>query len=97
MTDIEKLACARTYEQNIIKLTEEVGEMQQAISKCYEEETPETRAKVIEEMADSLICMDVIKCILRISEKDLAEMWKSKMARNMQRIGEAKGCRGAIE
>ena len=88
MTDIEKLACSMTYEQNIIKLAEETGEMLQAVSKCYAEETPAARQKVTEEIADAMICMDVIRCLLRISDAELVDMRHHKIKRNLQRIGD---------
>ena len=86
MNGIEKLACSMSYEQNIIKLAEEAGEMMQAISKCYAKETPEARQNVIEEIADTMICMDLIRCLLRISDAELVDMRHHKMVRNLQRI-----------
>lgn len=85
MTDIEKLACSVTYEQNIMMTTEEMGELAQALSKVYRDETPATRQAVVEEIADVLICMDIIKCILRIDDAQIADMRHHKMQRNLQR------------
>ena len=87
MTDIEKLACSKTYEQNLLKLTEEIGELQKALSDCYNDETPVTRQAVVEELVDVNICMDIIRSILRISDAQMTDMRHHKMIRNMQRIG----------
>lgn len=86
MTDIERLACSRSYMQNIIKLGEEMGELMQAVSKCYENETPAARQSVVEEMADVLICIDLMRCLLRIDDGRLTDMRHHKMQRNMLRI-----------
>ena len=88
MTDIEKLACSKTYEQNLIKLTEEIGELLKALSDCYHNETSITRNAVVEEMVDVQICMDIIKSLLRIGDDRIAYMRHHKMIRNLQRIGE---------
>lgn len=85
MTDIEKLACSMSYAQNIMMMNEEMGELAQALSKVYREETPATRQAVVEEMADVLISMDVIKCVLRIDDAQITDMKHHKMQRNLQR------------
>ena len=88
MTDIEKLAKSMTYTENMLKLTEEMGELAQAVSKVHWLRTPERRQKVIEEMADVLICMDIVRSLLEIDDGDLKDMYHHKMLRNLQRIGE---------
>ena len=94
MTDIEQLACTRTYEGNLIKLGEEMGELMQAVSKCYENETPATRQNVVEEMADVLICIDLMRCLLRIDDGRLTDLRHHKMQRNMLRIQRKKNDNG---
>lgn len=88
MSNIKKLACSMTYEQNIIKLSEEVGELLQAVSDAYMAESPYTRQHVIEEMADVIICMEIIRYLLRIDDAQLVDMKHHKMLRNLQRIGD---------
>jgi len=86
MTDIEKLAYAMTYEQNLMKLNEEMGELSQALSKVYAEDTLATRQAVVEEMVDVMISMDAVRCMLQIGDAEITDMRHYKMIRNLQRI-----------
>lgn len=87
MTEIERLAAAKTFEGNLLKLAEEAGELIQAISKYYEISNMANRQHIIEEMVDVLICMDTVKVRLEISDAEMIDMRNHKMIRNMQRIG----------
>ena len=91
MTNIEKLAKARSKEWNLLKLAEECGELTQAVTKFCSDETPEARQAIIEEMVDVTICIETVKNVLEISDSELNDMRHWKMARNLQRIGEQDG------
>lgn len=86
MTDIERLACSMTYEQNLMKLNEEMGELSQAISKMYADDTLGNRQAVIEEMVDVMISMDAVRIMLQISDAEVIDMKHYKMIRNLQRL-----------
>lgn len=86
MTDIERLACSISYEHNLLKLAEESGELLQAIVKAYEKDNQKTRQAVVEEMVDVMICMDAVRCILRIDEAMITDMRHHKMVRALQRL-----------
>lgn len=88
MTDIEKLAKARSKDWNLLKLAEECGELTQAVTKFCSDETPEARQAIIEEMVDVIICIETVKNVLEISDSELTDMRHWKMVRNLQRIGE---------
>ena len=88
MTDIEKLKNSKSYEENVLKLCEEAGELIQAAVKACSNYTAENRQKVIEELVDVEICMQVIILELEITDAELTDMRHWKMARNLQRIGE---------
>ena len=88
MTDIEKLTKARSKELNLLKLTEECGELIQAVSKFYSSPTADARQDIIEEMCDVMICIETVKNCLKISDAEYKAVMNWKMARNMQRIGE---------
>lgn len=45
------------------------------------------RQRIIEEMVDVMICMDVIRVGLEITDAELIDMRHHKMKRNLQRIG----------
>lgn len=87
MTDIERLALSRTLDGNLLKLAEECGELTQAISKYYEASNLINRQRIIEEMADVLICMETVRYLLEITDAELTDMRYHKMKRNLQRIG----------
>lgn len=87
MTDIEKLEASKDWAGNVLKLCEECGELTQAAVKEYMRGDDATRQSVIEEMVDVMICMDVIRVGLNITDAELTDMRYHKMRRNMQRIG----------
>lgn len=95
MTDYERLASTKTFEENLLKLAEEMGELTQAISKYYEASNRANRQNIIEEMVDVLISMEMVKIILEISEAEMTDMHHHKMVRNLQRIHAV--CRGESE
>lgn len=84
--DIERLRQSKTKIGNTLKLTEEMGELAQAVSKVHWLPTPERRQKVIEEMVDVQICMDIICKELHITDAELIDMRHHKMLRNLMRI-----------
>lgn len=90
MTDIEKLYHAKNYEENVMKLCEEAGELIQAVVKDCLNQTPKNRQNVIEELVDVEICMQVIILELKITDAELTDMRHWKMERNLQRAARSK-------
>ena len=78
------LANKKTDAENIIKTTEELGELQQAISKYYFGEG--SKNAVVEEMADVLISIRIMRVVYNISDYEFEDMVKQKMKRNIDRI-----------
>lgn len=89
MTDIETLACAKSYERSIVTLTEEMGKLAQAVGRLYEDETPRTRQDVVEAMTDVQIGMDVIRCLMRIDDDQITDMRHHRMQRNLLQISDS--------
>ncbi len=87
MTNIEKLEKSKDWAGNVLKLCEECGELTQAAVKECMRGDAESRQSVIEEMVDVMICMDVIRVGLEITDAELIDMRHHKMKRNLQRIG----------
>ncbi len=87
MTDIEKLEASKDRAGNVLKLCEECGELTQAAVKEYMRGDDASRQAVIEEMVDVMICMDVIRVGLSITDAEMTDMRHHKMKRNLQRIG----------
>lgn len=87
MRAIKKLKESMDWNENVLKLCEECGELTQAVVKDYLIRSPSTRQSVIEEMVDVWISMDVIRAGLEITDAELIDMRHHKMKRNLQRIG----------
>lgn len=80
------LANKKTDAENIIKTTEELGEFQQALSKYYFEPTEKQKESLIEEMADVLISVEIIRSMYSISNTEFERMIRTKMKRNIKRL-----------
>lgn len=100
MTDREKLITLAEHHGNalnIIMLSEEAGELMQAVSKWYraavvnddwfsiEDCLAEKRADVLEELADIKICMDIIMLMLDITPGELAQEYDVKLDKDYER------------
>ena len=68
----------------LVVCMEELSELTQAISK--EIRGKDNRSNVIEEMADVLICIEIIKQVFEITDEDIDSWIKYKQERNLFRI-----------
>ena len=89
--DIKRLIEAHGVEETLDICFEECGELVQAISKmkraCRSEEgIAKAQAGLLEEMADVLICMEMLGEMFAISQSNIDAMVGIKMVRNMKRI-----------
>ena len=89
--DIKSLIEAHGVEETLDICFEECGELVQAISKmkraCRSEKgLTEAQAGLLEEMADVLICMEMLGEIFAISPSNIDAVVGIKMVRNMKRI-----------
>jgi len=103
MRGIEVLAGGRSYMSNHFILAEECAELTQAASKMVryiDERTDDRNSKkddagkyieladhILEESADVLICIYTLMRIYGFSDDDLDVEVRSKMVRNLERIG----------
>lgn len=94
--DIKRLIEAHGVEETLDICFEECGELVQAISKAKRKRRSFDDAhadhisyELRTEMADVLICMEMLKEIFDISDHKMEIHTKHKMRRNMRRIGEA--------
>ena len=86
MNDFEKLT--NSFDDSDIVCIEESSELIKAITKNKRKPSDETRANLLEEMADVLICMELLKLKHNISDEELNTEIKRKMQRNIKRITE---------
>ena len=91
--DIKSLIEAHGVEETLDICFEECGELVQAISKrkraCrLEEGVEKAQINLLEEMADVLICMEMLGEIFAISPSNIDAVVGIKMVRNMKRIRE---------
>ena len=88
--DIQRMADKLSDKDNAIICMEECGELCQVISKAERnratDDYSQARMNLIEEMADVMICIDIQRSIHTISDKELEDMIRKKLFRNMQRI-----------
>ena len=101
LKDIEKdiyfIAHNYGYEAQSRQLIEEMAELTQALNKKWRKENArlnlgyydDTKA-IIEEIADVQICMEQVKLLLGISEKEIASTMESKIIREKSRIRQKK-------
>ena len=68
----------------IVTSMEEMAELQQALSKSIRGKT--NKDNIIEEVADVMICLDVIKNIFDINQKDIQEYVDKKQKRIVNRM-----------
>lgn len=68
----------------LVVCMEELSELTQAISK--EIRGKDSRNNVIEEIADVLICIEIIKQVFEITDEDIGSWIKYKQERNLFRI-----------
>ena len=99
---IEKIASHYGYYKQMRQLIEESSELIQAVCKhirkfdcCHNSEKIDCEEKqhVIEESADVIIMIMQIIRILGISEKDIHEMMKKKIDRQIKRMRQERKCR----
>ena len=75
-----------SYYHNVVAM-EELSECIKAISKIYRYgATPKNICNLMEEMADVLICFELLKLMYDISDAELELMIVTKMNRNIERI-----------
>ena len=89
--DIKRLIEVHGVEETLDICFEECGELVQAISKMKracrsESRLVEAQAGLLEEMADVLICMEMLGEMFAISQSNIDAMVGIKMVRNMKRI-----------
>jgi len=85
--DIVKLYVSKPSYQHLVISMEESSELIQAISKLYRYGScSERTTQLIEEMADVLICFELLKIAYGISDELLDVMIDNKMKRNIERI-----------
>lgn len=92
--DIKRLASERNDGDNLMRCTEELSELIQAISKinrCFEEEASEEEwgqaiNHMRDEIADVMISIDLLKYMFTITDKDMDVSIREKMYRCMQRL-----------
>lgn len=89
--NIRELLHANTAENNNAICMEECAELIQAISKMQRygldsDEGVKAMMNLIEEMADVIICIDLLKEMYYIGDTTLDAMIDAKMARNLRRI-----------
>lgn len=97
--DIGKMVRSKTLSENIMICMEECGELSQAASKAYRcdadggsvEQHEEMISHLAEEIADVLICIDMLKKMYVVSDADVEVMIRKKMDRNMNRLQESGG------
>ena len=75
-------------EAQLIIAMEECSELTQAISKYIRYKDTEARYKVIEEMADVLICMEQLKILCNINDKEIQGEIDFKCKRTEERYKE---------
>lgn len=73
-------------EHQLFQAAEELAELTQAVSKYNRNPGPETRANLIEEMADVSIMLRQIRIIADISPVELAEVMDQKLKRLEERL-----------
>lgn len=92
---IDKLAYYNPTELHVRRTMEECGELIQAVNKMYrtaineecDGDAPDAaRKSLIEEMADVMICIDIIRSVYNIDDTEVDEAVKIKMRRNLHRL-----------
>lgn len=85
--DIVKLYGSKPSYQNLVISMEEASELIQSISKLYRFGSSSERIiHLIEEMADVLICFELLKILYNIPDELINIMITTKMKRNIERI-----------
>ena len=100
--DIRLLVSSRSEDMNACICSEEPAELIQAISKVRRfragDESVGTQENVLdalkEEIADVLICIDILKVMYGLPDEAVDDMIMKKNARNMQRL--AKSARSSM-
>lgn len=95
--DIYFIAHNYGYEAQSRQLIEEMAELTQALNKKWRKENTglnlgyydDTKA-IIEEISDVQICMEQVKLLLGISEKEVVSNMESKIIREKSRIRQNK-------
>lgn len=89
---VRALIAKNGEDQQRLVCMEEPAELIQAITKCERykhigklKEYRMCRNNLIEEMADVLFCLDMLRCLYDVSENELMEMKESKEKRTMTR------------
>ena len=87
--EVNKEIVARSLETygngiQLVVCMEELSELTQAISK--EIQGKDNRNNVIEEMADVLICLEILKQVFEITDEDIDSWIKYKQERNLFRM-----------
>ena len=92
MTNWNQIAEFYGYQSQSNQLTEECGELIQAISKFRRAKTEVEKAKAysnyVEEIADVEIMLAQIKHLLGVSEQEVATIKLQKLQRTLRRIEE---------
>lgn len=85
--DIVKLYGSKPSYQHLVISMEEASELIQSISKLYRFGSSSERIiHLIEEMADVLICFELLKILYNIPDELINLMITTKMKRNIERI-----------
>lgn len=89
---IKLLLSSKTESENKVRIIEELAELQKEIAKDLRNHlTPETRVidckNILEEFADVVIELHMLKEIYNISDSELDKAINEKMEKNLNRIG----------
>ena len=90
MNDIKILIDAHGVEETLTICEEEASELIKALTKYKRarshSEQMRRKGEAMEEMADVIICIDMLMTLFGITERELEKEIKKKMERNLKRI-----------
>ena len=86
VTNIQRLINSKSIEENLIISIEELSELQKELCKRLRGYT--NKQEIVEETADVLISLCIIRAVIGISDEELKAECDKKMKRNLDRIKE---------
>lgn len=85
--DIQVLAQNETFQANCMRMMEECAELSVAVSKIARGDMgKESMHSLLEEIADVIICIDILRELIDIEDEKLEEILRMKMYRNILRL-----------
>ncbi|MGL5962660.1 MAG: hypothetical protein ACRCZ0_12030 [Cetobacterium sp.] len=82
--NLYKLLSTKTREVNLLMVIEELAELQIALTRF--ERGRGSKSDIIEEMADCMIVIGMLKSLYDVDDEELREEAERKMKRNLKRI-----------